>query len=744
MAIICLALAALVSAVNETVFSARWHRVADLTPQCCADVFTRREAGQLSTQAKEHPWYLMSNQQTTLRINRLAWCILGRCDGRLSIDQIWRQSLTQLGDLAPTQDETIDLLVKAIDAGLVQCDAMSEISVLKDRSEKKQSDDFSSRFSAMSFKFDLGNPHRLLTPAVPAARLVFSPLGALAFCVLAVWSVVTLLNAWPELASHTGRIALDPSNWVIAWLLFIPIKFVHELAHALCALRYGAGITQAGVSMMLIFPAPFVDISSANGLSSSRQKSLISSSGILAELCIAAIALQCWIIAEPGQLRDALAIVMTTAGASTLLFNANPLIKMDGYFVLSDLLELPNLAQRSQLIWSTRLQNWLTGSSKDKPSDLQNTKRFWLEAWAPASWIWRWTIYAWACLWLGSIYQWLGFGILLAGLITLLGKPMLQMVRAAHKASPHAQQTPLIPLRAIGLIALILAPLCLLPVPDRALNYGQVWLPETQTIKALGDGFISEPITVANGAATDDIKQWQLSNPSVTTELLALQSQRAGLQSQLQQALVIDVVKAQLLSAQLDALNAKINLAAQRRAELYTRATEQSVQWLHPADLPGRWVTKGQVLGYASTDHESAQIKLVLNQDDAARLSEATQRISVRLASDPDHVLPATLERKTPAAIEQLPNQLFGSQFGGPIATAPNDNKFMRPAAPSFVFDLQLGVTAENGLAKPSRQKPIHAAKVTVMIDYGSKPLASQLYRQCRQVFRSQFAIEPV
>src|SRR3954462_11602089 len=110
---------------------------------------------------------------------------------------------------------------------------------------------------------------------------------------------------------------------------------------------------------MLLTPAPYVDASAANAFQGARQRAVVSAAGILVELALVALGMLAWTLLAPGLVRDAALVVVLICTISTLVFNANPLLRLDGYYVLCDALQLPNLALRSQAWWSTQWCRWL-------------------------------------------------------------------------------------------------------------------------------------------------------------------------------------------------------------------------------------------------------------------------------------------------------------------------------------------------------------------------------------------------
>jgi putative peptide zinc metalloprotease protein len=180
---------------------------------------------------------------------------------------------------------------------------------------------------------------------------------------------------------------LSPHDWlwIAAWGL--GLKVVHELSHGLACVRFGGRVRDAGVVFLLFAPIPYVDLTSTWRLSK-WHRIVISLAGMLAELSLAAVAAIVWANTTDELLRQHLLQLMLTASVVTFLFNANPLMRFDGYYVLADALELPNLAMHGQQLSTHAAKRWLLGVSLTQPTWPEG--RTWLIGlYGIASAVWR-------------------------------------------------------------------------------------------------------------------------------------------------------------------------------------------------------------------------------------------------------------------------------------------------------------------------------------------------------------------
>lgn len=158
-------------------------------------------------------------------------------------------------------------------------------------------------------------------------------------CLAAVWQ---LISSWSSFTKELQTV-VAPHNWpslMIAWIL---LKVLHESAHGLVCKKYGGVVSETGIMFLWGMPVPYVDVTSSWAFRSKRQRIYTALAGMYVELFVAALAALFWSHTGPGWIHYWCVHLVVIAGISSLLFNGNPLMRFDGYYVLMDLLEIPNL-----------------------------------------------------------------------------------------------------------------------------------------------------------------------------------------------------------------------------------------------------------------------------------------------------------------------------------------------------------------------------------------------------------------
>jgi len=160
---------------------------------------------------------------------------------------------------------------------------------------------------------------------------------------------------------------LAPANLGLLYVGMVLAKLVHEFGHAAACKRYGGEVHKMGVMLLMFAPLPYMDATASWGFRSRAQRMLVGASGVLSELAVAAVAAMVWANTAPGVINALAYNVIFVASVSTVLFNLNPLMRFDGYHMLVDFLDVPNLFQRSRDQLKYLGEFWVLGIKTAQP-----------------------------------------------------------------------------------------------------------------------------------------------------------------------------------------------------------------------------------------------------------------------------------------------------------------------------------------------------------------------------------------
>ena len=718
--------------MQEALLSPYWYRIAELHPRLRPHVSVRMQT------TRGQAWYVLYNQATGRhhRVNAHAYQLVGRLDGRLSVDEVWQILLTQQGDEAPSQQDVIRILGQMTDAGLIQAEVTPDVRQMVEQGGERQQQERRARLNPLSFRMGLFNPSMWLERLMPVSRAMWS---TPAQC---LWLLLVLGAAWAmavqarELAAYAHVNFMSPGYLAAAWLIYPLMKGLHELGHALTLRRHGCEVPEVGVNFFLFMPMPFVDASAANRLTDPWQRARISAAGIGVELALAALAALLWVLVEDGLVRQGAFVVMSLGGLSTLLFNGNPLMKLDGYYVLSDVLDLSNLAGRSAKLWSRMWQKaLLTVFRLPVPEDESGLAGAdWLErlamwSYAPLAWCYRvgvsWLIVTWAA----DKASLLGLLVGVGSAWALVVKPVAAVITSVTSLPSYVAVRG----RATALGAVVfgslLAGLFLVPIPSTLVVEGVVWLPEDAQLRATVDGQVQTLWVHGEQGVHKGQALITLDSPLLKTqrEVLAAKVERAEAEA-----------NANLSADALKASNAQADLQRDRQALAQLEADIQSHVLRAPsdgrfvlsrgADLEGREVSRGDLLAYVLTSGP-AVVRAVVPQPEIDGVRQRLEKVVVMLDEQPGTLHEARFLREVPASALRLPDAAMGDHMGGRVPTDPRDRDGLKPLEPVYVLDVALNqsLPRTGGLAR-------------VRLSLAPQTLADQTGRKLRQLFLKHFS----
>ena len=242
------------------------------------------------------------------------------------------------------------------------------------------------------FRLPLVRPERFLERLLPMVRWLTRPWALALLAALSLLGVLLTLRQWDVFVAGftTG---FTPAALVGFLLALTLTKSVHELGHALTATRYGVRVGHMGVAFLVLWPFLYTDTGEAWRLADRRQRLTIVAAGLLCELAVAGLATLAWHLTGNQDARQVFFYLATTAWVLSLLVNASPFMRFDGYFLLSDLLDLPNLHERSFALARTWLRNTLLGWDEPYPESFPPIRRRGLIAFALGTWLYRLVVF---------------------------------------------------------------------------------------------------------------------------------------------------------------------------------------------------------------------------------------------------------------------------------------------------------------------------------------------------------------
>ncbi len=710
-------------------FSEHWHRVANQRVSLRPTVQMRKQI------FRGEKWYLVLDPLNNqfFRITPGAHQFLCRLGNGATVEQVWEQSLEHDPDGAPGQEEVIQLLSQLHQSNLLRGDIPPDTAKLLERSVKRRRRELRAALNPMAFRMPLYDPDRFLQRALPAVRWLMGRFGALLWLVVVGLAVKVAMDNAPALIAQTEGV-LSPGNLPLLYLGLLIIKLLHEFGHAFACRHLGGEVHQMGMILMYLSPLPYVDATSSWAFRSKWQRIVVASAGMIVEVFVAALATFVWAATGEGALHSLAYNMMFVASVTTVLFNANPLLRYDGYYILSDLLEIPNLQGRSMQMLRHLAESYLFGCRNSQSPAHSQKEAVLLAVFGVASWAYRILLFVSIALWISDQFLILGVLIALGCVYSFTLKPLWQLIHYLTSNPRLARTRQRAVFVTAGAAAVALLVLGWWPLPNRFRAPGILEAEQYSELFTVTPGIIAEVLTPAGSVV-------QQGQPLLRLESRELELSVAAARAELARAIAEE-------ERALDRSAADLPAALSRRAVMQKRLRRLEEQqralvitaphngrWVSPEldHAVGRWFPRGQAVGHVLQDSEF-RFTAVISQEDAADLfTGGLQASQVRIRGQADTVLPVKDIQVIPAQQETLPSAALGWLAGGEIATSADDSTGARAAEP--FFELRALVSPQPGV------RLVHGRSGKIRIELKPEPMLQQWYRRLRQLLQRKYQV---
>ncbi len=677
-------------------------------------------------------WYLLRDAASGSwqRLNETAFDVVRLLNGERSLATVH----ASLQDAGRTLDEAeLAAVINALhQAELLDWGSAQDAADLHQRARALSRRKRISRWlSPLTFRLRLPDPDVLIARHQTLAQWLFSPAGAVGAALLLVCGVLASVVSWPQIVGYWQARGYAADAWLLMPVVYLVIKTVHEAAHALAVKRWGGEVHDVGIVLMLLFPVPYVDASAAWGFPAKRQRILVGAAGVLAELMIAAFAALIFMLTEAGMIKDLAYTAMLLGSVSTLLFNGNPLLRYDGYYVFADAIEMPNLAPRATRYWLYLLQRYVLGLRQANSPESTAAERVWLLVYGAASCFYRLIVTAAVALLVASAVPALGFVLAIWVVLGQIGWPLVRgilfIVSAPQLQARRARAWGAALTILVALATLLLA----VPLPLATFCEGVVWLAPHGQVRAAAEGTVSEILFEADderlAAGTPFAR---IDSPLLDARVAALSFELEEMRSRHSAARIRDPHELASLAQQIERLETDLAVLREEQRNLVVKTPIDGLLVVPDAyRLLGRYVRKGDVLAYV-LEQSTPVVRVAVPQSDAELLRRGMRDIAVRLLDEPDRTVTAKVHAEVPSASRALPSAALGAGGGGLIAVDPvHPDKAMENL---FVLDLEL-----SGLPPTLRV----GGRAWVRIEHDPEAVAARIYRMARRLFLAHLAV---
>lgn len=596
------------------------------------------------------------------------------------------------------------------------------------------------------------DPEPWLRRVEPWTNWLFRPSLVAALTMLIGFAFLLVVVRWDALIQRLpeAQSLFGLGNAVSLMIVFVGIKLLHELGHVLTCRRFGGECHELGIQVLLFVPLFYGDVTDAWMQSRRWPRIAISGAGIFVELVLASVATLLWWCSVPGVLNSLFLNVMLVCSVNTLLFNGNPLLRYDGYYMLADWLNIPNLGQQARQSVMNVLERLLFGLTEEE-SEPNVARRWMLRGYGFLSSIYRSVVLVSMAWILHSMFAESGLGLVAVALsLLMIGGaiivPIRELAQRARQRQAVEPQTSRVFRNRMSVLIVLLVAVVFIPLPFSVSAPFVTHPADGQPVFVAASGRLTFARPIGTAVQSGDVLA-ELVNHGLQSRLEHQRAEVNKLTARLKH-LEAQRGRNESLAARIPAVRDELNSAQQRLMQLVSEVGRLKIVspasgWvlpvpnvpreLLPEELLPDWSGVPQdVTNLGATLHEQTPLcwvgdpnkldALLLVNQDAVEFLKSGQSVRLQFASQPGRIRTGVIAEIASSRAETLPRELHIAQLAAGHQTANRTE----PAETSYTVRVRL--TDDTGPA------PLYSPG-QARIACGTQSFSSRLWRLLRHTF---------
>jgi putative peptide zinc metalloprotease protein len=714
-------------------FHEQWYRIAGLRVGLRPGTVVQRHS------YRGEPWVVLHEPAHAgwFRARPDTYARIAALSPERTLGEIWEAQTRTDPATAPGQEDFFSLVRDLYKANLLTVEGGVSESRILERAIQKKRKPLPARVSELLFfRIPLWDPEPFLKRHQRAIRAIYSgPAVAVVLVTLVAAAITFALNA--ERALSQSSQILQLSNLIPLYLTIFATHILHEMSHAALTKLYGGHVRTMGVMLLLFTPLPYADLSSAWSFRDKWKRAAVGAAGMYADVFSCAVAVLVWAYSPPGLVNEIALNVMFVTAVYTLLFNSNPLMRFDGYYILSDLVEIPNLHQAAKKQLDASFKRYVLRDRIAPEDEVTPRRRSFLLGFFAVSTLYRLVIMAGIVIFIADRYFGLGLVVATALILTAFVMPVAKALKPL--GNPHFRRKhrrPLACLFALG--AVLVAALLFVPVPD-ARRLDGVVVPERSArlhVPATGRLVAAGPRSGDIVAAGEVIAR--LENPELDLQLRNLRARLRGAELRAVQSRARGSTDLAAIEEEIARMTASLATMEAERSDLVLHAPRSGI-WADTA-LSGRegaWLSKGAPLGEIIPE-DGYVFQAVLRQEAADGIGAfSPEAATLRLEGARAEVLPVADLSVVPFSRRDLPSEALGSAGGGDLAVSVAQQGGGQPGRQA----VERFFLIKAGFAPEAAPAGLSGRSGWLRVTLEPRPLASQGWRAARQFFQRRYKL---
>lgn len=691
------------------------------------------------------------------------YAILQMLDGKTSLEEIKERFEREFAPQKIGFNDLQQFIGSLHRSGLITANADAQGRQLKTRRDDRKLKELKQTFSnILAIRFKGIDPDWLLNRLIPFTGWLFTMPALIFVCTLALSALLLVLVQMDVFRSRLPSFHefFGPSNWLFLGATLALTKVMHEFGHGLSCKRFKGECHEMGVMFLVLTPCLYCNVSDSWMLPNKWHRAAIGAAGMYVEVFIASIATFIWWFSEPGLLNNLCLQIMFVSSVSTLLFNGNPLLRYDGYYILSDIMEVPNLRQKASSILQRGMAKWCLGIEQQEDPFLPQRNQVAFGLYTIASNIYRWVVMFSILMFLNKVFEPYGLKVIgqmiaLMGLYGLIVMPLWKLGKFLHVPGRMAQVKRKNVLITAAAAAAIIGGVLYIPVPQWVKAPVEIRPVNAENVFVVVPGQLEEMMVEPGQMVTAGTTLARVTNIDLMLEVSELESETArletalqGLNSQrlrdkenndLEQRYLEIRQQLKSIREQLEKKQEQlvmINVPAPTAGMIYKvpeRSTSQSKSQERLPDWAGTVFDSKNVGAYLSSSDVLCQIGdpremeaiLYINQDDV-ELVVMDQPVEIKLEGFPGELFQGRIHEMGSKQVEFVPPGITNQRGGDLVAITDPESGRMKPQSATFPAQVPLG-------AEETRLLSGMRGRAKIYVEW--QPLGVRIWRYVSRTF---------
>jgi len=711
-------------------FFDQWHRIAGLRIGLRASVSVRLH------HYRDEAWhvYYDPSHNGFFRARPDTHRLILEITPERTLSAIWRDFVDQSPATAPGQEDFFELISALYRANLIFIEGNVSETRLLERALKKKKKPLPARVSELLFyRIPLWDPEPFLQRNEQRIKLVYSWPVILCACILFAWAGTEFVIGAKRAFEQSSGI-LQANNLVSLFLATFFAHFFHELSHAALCKYFGGHVRTMGVMLLMFSPLPYADVSASWSFRSPWQRAMVGAAGMYADMIFCSISVIIWAYSPPGLVNELALNLMFVTAVYTFVFNINPLMRFDGYYILSDVTAIPNLHTAAKTQFDAGFRKLFLREPFKPNERVTPRRRMFLISFFICSFIYRNMVMIGIVLFVSDQYFGLGLLAAVALAYNSFVVPLIKLLKPLGNPQFMSKHKVKLRIAFAGFLVLV-GVICFVPLPHSRHLDGVVEAYQKTRIFIPYNGIVDQVLVQSGQVVSVGQVLVILTNPELTSKHIAAEQRLRGARLRADQAITRDSVELAAIQQEIATIVASLSEMDEQAESLTLRATQDGIWTAQDIQFrTGSWMQRGAEIGRISDDGKY-QFQAILQQNSAREIGLLdAQSVSVKIEGARTATLDVTELKIIPYSRRDLPSAALTPLGGGSIAISTEN-----PDQPQTVerFFLVTAVLADD----PTTLQSVDGRSGWLRMTLTPKPILARTVDAVRQFFQQRYKI---